>query len=148
MKGCSKTKDSIDCRVFAVAPHAKARRGMTLIEVVLAMLILAILAVMVPGALRHPRFQVVSATQKEAAILVANEVLEKALALDYDEVSEMNLDIDDQYAMAGRAVSVDTEVQEEDWGGDVVFKRVTVEVAVDYPGLQDDPVILETLVAP
>jgi len=123
---------------------AKARRGTTLIEVVVAMLILAILAVMVPTALRHPRFLVVSATQKQAAILVANEALEEALAMDYNNLLDGTLA--SQYAMHNRPITVIRTVVDFPDSSNPEYKRVTVTVT--YPGAQGDSVVLETYVAP
>jgi len=136
MKTCSKVKN-------------KSRCGFTLIEVMVGILILIILAVSVPAGLSYPRFLVVSAAHKQAAIHAANEVLEEAFSVNYNNVNltagTTTLTNGNQYTLNGQAITVRRTVEDLGGGANPEYKRVTVSVS--YPG-GDAPVVLETFVTP
>ncbi len=124
-----------------------SRSGMTLVEVMLGMLILAILAIAATTSVRYPRFMVVSSAHKQGAIHAANEALEEAVSVPYVNLQAGTVSLDDlgaRYRMDGRAVSGTRRVDALGEGA-TEHKRITV--SVNYPG-GDAPIVLETLITP
>jgi len=127
---------------------AKARRGTTLIEVMLGLLILVIMVVMLVMSLRHPRAMVVTAAHKQAAVYAASEALEEAVSMGYtysfynrtDTVPSG--DYDSTYTLHGRSITNGTRTVTE-WNADSP-PILLITVSVDYPG-GDSPVVLRTL---
>lgn len=128
----------------------KIQQGATLIEVMIGILILVIMAVAVPAGLAYPRFLVISAAHKQAAIHAANEVLEKTFSMNYSHadlvVGTTALATGDQYTLNGRSITVTRTVEVlGGGGGSLEYKRITVFVS--YFG-GDAPVVLETFITP
>ena len=123
MKTCSKTADRHD--------------GFTIIEVMIGILILVILAVAVPTALKHPRVLVISAAHKQAAIHAANEVLETLSSMDYAQVptGDSSLDFGARYHLNGRTLPLGKQSVVEFNNPD--FKQITI--TVDHPGGEGFP---------
>jgi len=115
------------------------RQGTTLIEVMFGIVLLAIMALVVPAAIRFPRFAVVSAAQKQAALYSANVSLEEAFAAGYDGVDARAGTLLES-GLYGRMLTNTLVVT--DLGGGIKG----LVVMVDYPG-GDEPVRLETLIA-
>ncbi len=133
-------------KIFSKRVAEKRCAGFTMVEVALGILILAILAVAVPSALRHPRQLLLTASHKQAAVLVANEALEDAMSWGYGNTNLVPGplgDLSDRYAMHGRVLSGEREVV--DLGGGIQL----VTIFVDYPvGNSQASIILETLISP
>jgi len=118
-----------------------ARRGMTLVEVILGVAILGILAVVVVNALFYPRLLVVSGTLKQQAIHAGTDALEQAFSKGYNSLPEGTVSLGDlstRYSVNGRTITGSRDIT--DVGGVLEYKRIIV--TVDYGG--DNPVVLRT----
>lgn len=126
----------------------KSKVGMSLVEVMLAMLILVVLVAVIPKAVQYPRSLVVQAAWQQTAIEAANEILEDAISRGFlelplasDEYANWKADLESRYTMNGRSPVIERVVGEAT--GDPLIKRVQ---AIVTPPDSDQPVILETLV--
>ncbi|MDF7799999.1 prepilin-type N-terminal cleavage/methylation domain-containing protein [Pontiellaceae bacterium B1224] len=122
------------------------KKGATLVEVMFALLILAILVVVVPRLVEHPRRLVVNAVWKQMAVGAANEVLEEAVSLGYAKVDSVDIDaITGSYAMNARTLDGTLLVTAHGTGSqnDPYYKEVAVTVTVPDG---NDSVTLETLI--
>ena len=120
-----------------------SREGVTLIEVIFGVLILATLAAAIVGALRFPRYQAVSSIHRLGAVHLANEVLEAAVSKGYPWLKDQGistLGVVENYDLHGRDVTITPS--KRPWGKGFL---VTVEVA--YPG-GDPPVRVSTIIMP
>lgn len=119
------------------------RRGMTLVEVLLAAAILGILAVVVINSLFYPRFLAVSSVFKQQAIHAGTDAMERVFAQSYNSASNLVVNPGGRYTVNGRSLTnVTTSVTILGGGASPLYKRVTVTVR--YPG-GEKPVVLETL---
>jgi prepilin-type N-terminal cleavage/methylation domain-containing protein len=121
------------------------RRGMTLIEVLLAASILGVMAIVVINALFYPRFLAVSSTFKQQAVHAGTDAMEKVFSQSYDSLANGMVslgNLSDRYALTGRTVSGNRHVETLGGGGSPAYKRVTIMVS--YPG-GENPIVLETL---
>ena len=128
------------------------KSGVTLIEVMVALLILAVMVVMLATSLRHPRAIVVKSTLQQAAIQAANEALEEAVAAGYMDSFDNRLRTvpsgnvtQSNYRLHGHVVSGTRVVSE--WDSEVP-PTLLIGVTVNYPGSEGDSVVMETLLAP
>lgn len=134
MKTCSKNKKG-------------KKAGFTFVEILFAFLLLSILAIVAVSALTYPRYLAIMTVRKQAAIDMANEVLESAMGLAYSDknlqAGSETMDAEDHFNMHGGEFTV-TRVIElvAENGGTPEHKLITVTVG--YPG-SDDPVVLQTL---
>ncbi len=118
-----------------------ARRGMTLVEVILGIAILGILAVVVVNALFYPRLLVVSGALKQQAIHAGTDALEQAFSQGYHSLPEGTVslgNLSSRYSVNGRTVTGSRDVT--DVVGVLEYKRITV--TVDYGG--ENPVVIRT----
>jgi prepilin-type N-terminal cleavage/methylation domain-containing protein len=119
----------------------KTRRGLTLIEVMISIAILAVLAVMLSTAFFYPRWLITVSALKQNAIHAGTDAIERLFAQDYATIPDdpAELDFSGAYEVNGRTVSntVYSAVKDED----LPLRLIRVEVT--YPG-RNDPVILET----
>ncbi len=132
------------------AQKKKKRAGMSLVEIALALLIVAILAVVVPTALRFPHYLAVSSVQKEVAIHAANQVLEEALSFGYDHAylsaGTVSLDgMKGDYSMSGLELAVIKKIEILAAGTPAERKQITVTVTYRN---NEDPVVLQTVMTP
>lgn len=78
--------------VFHADPHRR-RRGLTLVEVMLSAAIIAVLAVLVAGALFYPARLVVSSARRQAALHAAGSDMERVAAMNYASLAATNYNI-------------------------------------------------------
>ena len=126
--------------------HGKvqSKQGVTLIEVAFGILILAVTAVAVIAALRHPRYMAVSSIHRQGATHIANEVLEMAVATGYNSLTngtDTVTELVNNYDLHGRDVTITREISAAP--GSLDGKLIEVEVT--YPG-GDAPVRVATFV--
>lgn len=124
----------------------KTRRcGMTLVEVILGIAILAIMAVMAAGALFYPRHLVVTYALKQNAINAGTDAIERLFFQKYITISNepAKLNFRSAYTVNGRTVTntVYAAEPEDDLGTGAEWLHITVNVT--YPG-SENPVVLET----
>ena len=74
--------------------RAKKKAGTTLVEVILAAVIIAMLAVMASTALYYPTRIVVSDARRQVALFEANAEMEQAKATEYLTLSDKNYSFD------------------------------------------------------
>jgi len=119
--------------------------GTTIIEVMIAILILAIMAVAVPAGMSYPRFLAVSAAHKQSAIDAANEAMEELVSRDYDAIPTGSVDLNfgTKYEVSGRSLPLGSQTVVE--FNKPKYKRITI--AASYYG-GDHPVQLITDIAP
>jgi len=127
--------------------NRKTKAGFTFVEILFAFLLLSILAIVAVSALTYPRYLAIMTARKQAAIHMANEVLETAMGLAYSDrnlqVGSETMNAEDHFDMHGGEFSVTREIElVAENGGTPAHKLITVAVA--YPG-SDDPVVLQTL---
>jgi prepilin-type N-terminal cleavage/methylation domain-containing protein len=116
----------------------KNRRGMTLVEVMLAATIMGIMSIVVIHALFYPRLLAVSNALRQEAILAGTDALEQIFSQPYNFATPPVNPVG-KYVVNGRAItSVITTVDRE---GTPEYKRITVTVS--YPG-GGTPIVLET----
>lgn len=124
------------------------KTGTTLIEIMMAMLILAILAVSASMLLHHPRLQAVTAAHRQSAVHAANSAMDAAVSMGYQSVSNAVgsyalANVADRYSNR-IALSGKRSVELVTFSG-TDFKRLIIRV--DYLN-GDRPVVVESLLAP
>lgn len=127
----------------------RKKNGATLIEVMLAMLILVVLAVAAFMGLSYPRSLVVTSTHKQAALHMANAAMEEVLALGYGSTNLVvgeTVPISSFVSSSVNGVSMSGTRRIEAWDSEE-FPMLLVTVTVDYLGA-DEPIVLETLLSP
>ncbi|WP_372799199.1 prepilin-type N-terminal cleavage/methylation domain-containing protein [Pontiella sp.] len=121
--------------------NGRKKSGATLIEVMLALILLAIMATAVPLALQYPRQLIVNSLQRQVSVLAATEALELARAWNPDDLSggwiTAAQNLGRRYGLNGRTVTITPTVTPND-------DMAIIAVSVDYPGSGGDPVYLET----
>ncbi len=120
----------------------KNQCGTTMVEIMLAILILAIVAVSIPPAIGFSRSLVVAEAHRQAAVHAANEAMEQTISQDYSAiiVGTSGLDFGTKYSVGGRLLPTSGTLAVDEFNSPD-YKRITI--SVDYPG-GDIPVILVT----
>jgi type II secretory pathway pseudopilin PulG len=122
----------------------KEKEGTTLIEIMLAILVLAFMATALPTALRHPRAMVVSSVQKQIALQAASEALELAKTWNPDDLgggwATAAAALENRYGLYDQSIHISTDVRSAG------LKITLVSVAVSFDGSDGNAVYLETLV--
>ncbi len=123
----------------------KTKSGATLIEVMLAVLILAIMATALPIALQQPRRLVVQSLQRQVCVLAGTEALEMASSWNPDDLSDgwetAAEALSSRYGLNDQNVTIEAEAEVSEDHEDMT----TVSVRITYPGGGGDEVYLETL---
>ena len=126
------------------------KKGTTLIEVILATLIMLIVVVGGAAFLYHGSSRIKMEANKRVAIEAANSQLEEMRVSDYDDITS-NLTSDDDVYYFEEPININgvdqiisTEVQYADPGSDYVIVRVSVGY---WPNISDR-VTLETYLGP
>lgn len=141
------------------------RVGSTLVEVMLACLLLTILVLAGGAYLYHSRATINIQRNKRAALESANRRMEALIASGYDEIKPSTQNYTRHYLSAtggvwrltsndprevtpinGRNYSLRTTVQYVDIdGGSSSYDVLRLSVEVDYRGGREAPIVLETL---
>jgi type II secretory pathway pseudopilin PulG len=114
--------------------RAKNRRGTTMVEVLLAAVILAILAVVVVNSLFYPRFLAVNSTLKQLAVQAGTDFMEQVVSQAYEEITNgltiASIGITNKYTLNGRTITIDPLIVVESPGavGTPEYKDLTVKV--------------------
>ena len=144
------------------------RDGMTLVEIIMAILVLAILAVCGATAAHMSRRTVIIQRNRREAIGVAHRMLETLRATRYSSLAPSTLDYTPYYGLTNSAgavvlqtldphetvsiggidVPIETRVQYVDIdGGEVSFDGLILDVSVGYHSDPNDRVALQTFYA-
>jgi prepilin-type N-terminal cleavage/methylation domain-containing protein len=115
----------------------KNRRGMTLVEVILAATIMGIMSVVVIHALFYPRFLAVSSTLKQLAVQAATGEIERLRAnYSYTNMpASLVTDLSAMFNLNGRSIIATDTVQEfpaSATGYTTSYKYKRITVAVSY----------------
>jgi prepilin-type N-terminal cleavage/methylation domain-containing protein len=120
--------------------------GMTLVEVMLGLVILAILGITATTSLFYPRHLTTSAATRRLAVDAATDHLERIFATDYLLISgRPSEELINTYSINGQTVTTTVYVEPVP----ALFDYLHIWVEATYPGgSTNEPVILETYRSP
>jgi prepilin-type N-terminal cleavage/methylation domain-containing protein len=126
--------------------HKNRQRGLTLVEVMLGLVILAILGIAAITSLFYPRHLTTAAATRRLAVDAATDHLERRFATDYLLIAGRPAEVlTDTYSINGQTVTTTVHVEPVPASFDCL--HIWVEAA--YPGGNtNEPVILETYRSP
>lgn len=126
--------------------HTNLRSGVTLIEIILGLVILAIMGIAAVTSLFYPRYLTTASATRRLAVDAATDHLERLFATDYLLIAGRPAEVlTGTYNINGQTVT--TTVYAEQIPASFDYLHIRVEAT--YPGgATNDPVVLETYRSP